>query len=92
VNITRAIKDIKEFGLWTVGLENKATAGDSLWIKGKIPARVAIIVGAEGEGISRLVTETCDDLAYIPISGKTGSLNASVSCAIAMFEWSRNNC
>ena len=90
VNISRAIKDIKEFGLWTVGLENKATVGDSIWIKDKIPARVAIVVGAEGEGISRLVTENCDDLAYIPISGETGSLNASVACAVAMFEWCRN--
>ena len=90
VNISRAIKDIKEFGLWTVGLENKATAGDSIWIKDKIPARAAIIVGAEGEGISRLVTENCDDLAFIPMSGEAGSLNASVACAIAMFEWSRN--
>jgi 23S rRNA (guanosine2251-2'-O)-methyltransferase len=90
VNITRAIKDFKEYGLWTVGLENKAGAGDSIWTKDKIPARVAVIVGSEGEGISRLVAENCDDLAYIPISGKIGSLNASVACAIAMFEWCRN--
>ena len=90
VNITRAIKDIKEFGLWTVGLENKAEAGDSIWTRDKIPARTALIVGAEGEGISRLVAQNCDDLAYIPISGRTGSLNASVACAIAMFEWSKN--
>ena len=90
VNISRAMKEIKEFGLWTVGLENKATVGDSIWIKDKIPARAAIIVGAEGEGISRLVAENCDDLAYIPVSGKTGSLNASVACAIALFEWCRN--
>ena len=91
VNISRAIKDIKEFGLWTVGLENKAGAGDSIWTRDKIPARAAVIVGSEGEGISRLAAENCDDLAYIPISGKTGSLNASVACAIAMFEWSRKN-
>lgn len=91
VNISRAVKDIKEFGLWTVGLENEAGAGDSLWNKDKMPARSAIIVGGEGEGMSRLVAESCDDLAYIPMSGKTGSLNASVACAMAMFEWSRNN-
>jgi 23S rRNA (guanosine2251-2'-O)-methyltransferase len=91
VNISRAIKDIKEFGLWTVGLENKAGAGDSIWMKDKIPARAALIVGAEDEGISRLAAQNCDDLAYIPISGETGSLNASVACAVAMFEWSKNN-
>ena len=91
VNITRTIKDIKEFGLWTVGLENEAGAGDSIWIKNKIPERTAIVVGAEGEGISRLAAQNCDDLAYIPFSGKTGSLNASAACAIAMFEWRRNN-
>ena len=91
VNISRAIKEIKEFGLWTVGLENKAGAGDSIWIKDKFPARTALIVGAEGEGISRLAAQSCDDLAYIPISGKTGSLNASVACAIALFEWRRNS-
>jgi len=90
VNITRAIKDIKEFGLWTIGLENEAGAGDSIWIKDKIPARSAVVIGEEGEGISRLAAQSCDDLAYIPISGKTGSLNASVACAIAIFEWRRN--
>ena len=90
VNINRAIKDIKEFGLWTVGLENEAGAGDSIWTKDKIPARAAIVVGAEGEGLSRLAAQSCDDLAYIPISGKVGSLNASVACAVSMFEWRRN--
>ena len=89
INISRTIKDIKEFGLWTVGLENKTGAGDSIWMKNKIPARAALIVGAEGEGISRLAAHNCDDLAYIPISGKIGSLNASVACAIAMFEWNK---
>jgi len=89
VNIARAVKDIKEFGLWTVGLENKPEAGDSIWMKDKIPARAAVVVGSEGEGLSRLVAQSCDDLAYIPISGATGSLNASVACAIVMFEWRR---
>jgi 23S rRNA (guanosine2251-2'-O)-methyltransferase len=71
-------------------LGNKTGAGDSIRVKDKISARAAIVAGAEGEGISRLVAQNCDDLAYIPVSGETGSLNASVACAIAMFEWSRN--
>ena len=85
-NIVRTIEQLQEAGFWTLGLENKR--GRSLW-EGEMPERVALVVGAEGEGLSRLAAETCDDLVQIPITGKTGSLNASVACALGMFEWAR---
>ena len=59
-NITRTIERLKESGFWAVGLD--AGAGSSLWDE-KMPERCALVVGAEGEGLSRLVGETCDAAA-----------------------------
>jgi len=85
-NVSQAVKRLQEAGLWTIGLDNRA--GRSLWSE-PLPARTAVIVGAEGEGLSRLVAETCDEIVKIPLSGETGSLNASVACAVGLFEWAR---
>lgn len=85
-NVSQAVKRLQEEGLWTIGLDNRA--GRSLWSE-PLPARTAVIVGAEGEGLSRLVAETCDEIVRIPLSGETGSLNASVACAVGLFEWAR---
>ncbi|MPN60045.1 23S rRNA (guanosine-2'-O-)-methyltransferase RlmB [bioreactor metagenome] len=51
---------------------------------------VAIVIGSEGEGISRLVKEKCDFLVKIPMLGEVSSLNASVACGILMYEVTRN--
>ncbi len=85
-NIARTVEQLQEAGFWTIGLENKM--GRSLWSE-EMPERTALVVGAEGEGLSRLVSEKCDELVQIPITGSTGSLNASVACAVGMFEWAR---
>jgi 23S rRNA (guanosine2251-2'-O)-methyltransferase len=86
VNVTRAVEQLKDAGFWTVGLDHNALP--SLW-DAPFPARTALVVGAEDEGISRLVGESCDQLLHIPIESGVDSLNASVAAAIAMFEWAK---
>ncbi|MBR0095535.1 MAG: 23S rRNA (guanosine(2251)-2'-O)-methyltransferase RlmB [Synergistaceae bacterium] len=86
-NIARTLEALKEKNFWVVGLSEKSEA--SIW-SDKLPARCAMVVGAEGSGISRLVMEGCDMLMKIPIKGGgVGSLNASVAAALGIFEWAR---
>jgi 23S rRNA (guanosine2251-2'-O)-methyltransferase len=83
VNIARAIEELKEAGVWTVGLAGDATTPyDSI----DFTSPSAIVVGAEGTGLRRLVRERCDYLAAIPMQGRVGSLNVSVAAGIALFE------
>ena len=86
VNIARTIERLQAAGFWTVGLEGRAER--ELWAE-ELPSRSALVVGAEGEGLSRLVGQTCDQLLRVPIKGGVGSLNASVAAALGMFEWRR---
>jgi 23S rRNA (guanosine2251-2'-O)-methyltransferase len=83
VNIARALDRLKDAGVWTVGL-----AGDAPTRYDEIDLTVptAIVVGAEGTGLRRLVRERCDWLASIPMSGHVQSLNVSVAAGIALFE------
>lgn len=87
VNIARTLEQLQASGLWVVGLEGAAR--ESLW-DDTLPERMALVVGAEGEGLSRLVGEKCDQLLRIPIQGGVGSLNASVAAALGMFAWGRD--
>ena len=87
VNVARSVEQLKAAGFWTVGLDSGAD--NSLWDDSPLQARTALIVGAEDEGLSRLVGESCDQLVRIPIRGAVGSLNAGVAAALGMFEWSR---
>ena len=83
VNIARAVEELKEAGVWTVGLAGEATATyDS--IDFTVPS--AIVLGAEGGGLRRLVRERCDFLAAIPMLGQVGSLNVSVAAGVTLFE------
>lgn len=83
VNIARALDELKEAGVWTVGLAGEApTSYDS--IDFTVPS--AIVLGAEGSGLRRLVRERCDFLAAIPMAGHVGSLNVSVAAGITLFE------
>ncbi len=86
-NIARTLQDLQQEGFWTVGLD--AGAPESLWSSSALPVRMALVVGAEGEGLSRLVAARCDELRSIPMRGATGSLNASVAAALGLFEWVR---
>ena len=83
VNIARAVEELKESGVWTVGLAGEAsTTYDT--IDFTLPS--AIVVGAEGAGLRRLVRERCDFLTSIPMLGQVGSLNVSVAAGVALFE------
>jgi 23S rRNA (guanosine2251-2'-O)-methyltransferase len=83
VNIARAIQDLKQAGVWTVGLDGDAqTRYDQI----DFTLPTALVVGAEGTGLRRLVRERCDWLASIPMQGHVQSLNVSVAAAIALFE------
>ena len=83
VNIARAIDELKEAGVWTVGLAGEGTtAYDAI----DYTTPTAIVLGAEGAGLRRLVRERCDFLATIPMSGHVSSLNVSVAAGVALFE------
>ena len=83
VNIARSIDELKEAGVWTVGLAGDApTSYDA--IDFTVPS--AIVVGAEGSGLRRLVREKCDFMASITMRGHVASLNVSVATGIVLFE------
>lgn len=86
-SIADAVERLKQLGVWTVGLE--AGAPQSLFDLELLAEPVAVVVGAEGEGLSRLVKDRVDVLASIPMAAETESLNASVAAALAMFEIQR---
>jgi len=85
-NVANAVREIKEAGFWAVGLDEKSrtTIYDS-----PMPPRCIFVIGSEGGGMSRTTTGACDELMSIPMTGGTGSLNASVALSICMFEWLR---
>ena len=87
-NLTRTIKDLKDMGFWIYGLAGEA---DSDISKADLKGKVTLVIGNEGEGISRLVRENCDMLINIPMLGKVNSLNASVAAGISMYELLRQN-
>ncbi len=82
-NITSTIKALQKEGIWVFGMD--AVGAQSLWdtdFKGAL----AVVIGSEGGGISRLVSENCDFKISIPMYGNISSLNASASAAIVMYE------
>lgn len=85
VNIPSAVDILKKAGLWAVGAD---MAGESVYTK-DITGALALIIGSEGEGISRLVKDKCDFLVSIPMHGHIDSLNAGVAAGILMFEKNR---
>jgi 23S rRNA (guanosine2251-2'-O)-methyltransferase len=83
VNVARALEELKDLGVWTVGLAADASA---LYDAVDFTLPVAVVLGAEGEGLRRLVRERCDYLASIPMSGHVGSVNVSVAAGVVLFE------
>jgi 23S rRNA (guanosine2251-2'-O)-methyltransferase len=73
-------------GVWTVGLDAEA-ADPYDTVDFKQPT--ALVVGAEGTGLRRLVKETCDRLVSIPMTGQVSSLNVSVATGVVLFEAAR---
>jgi 23S rRNA (guanosine2251-2'-O)-methyltransferase len=82
VNLARALDEIAEAGFWRVGLTGTAemTLADALG-----PARVALVLGAEGEGMRQNTQAHCDALARLPISARMESLNVSNAAAVALY-------
>lgn len=83
VNIARAVEELKEVGVWTIGLAGEA--GDSYEaVDFTLPT--ALVLGAEGSGLRRLVRERCDRIVSIPMQGRVNSLNVSVAAGVTLFE------
>jgi 23S rRNA (guanosine2251-2'-O)-methyltransferase len=83
VNIARALEALKDAGVWTVGLDSGARKP---YDEVDLTLPTALVIGAEGSGLRRLVRERCDWLVSIPLRGHVQSLNASVAAGIALFE------
>ena len=82
-NITAAIDTLKKAGVWVYGT---AAEGDTTLYKADLKSAAAIVIGNEGEGMSRLVSERCDFKVSIPMKGSISSLNASAAAAIMLYE------
>ena len=78
------MEELKKSDVWIAGLENETDARDIYAAELEPP--LAIVVGAEGHGLRRLVRESCDYLVRIPMQGSVGSLNAAVAGSIALYE------
>jgi 23S rRNA (guanosine2251-2'-O)-methyltransferase len=86
VNIARTLIALKAAGIWTVGLD---TGGTTLSGPALAERRVALVLGAEGEGLRRLTRETCDEIAGLRMPGKMDSLNVSAAATVALYELTR---
>lgn len=82
-NLAQAIASLKQVGVWCIGAD--AEAPQSIYETALKPP-IALVVGGEGRGLSRLVRERCDLLTRIPMHGVTASLNVSVAAALVLFE------
>lgn len=82
-NIADTIDELKERNVWVVGTDADATE-DYRQLDGTLP--IAVVIGNEGKGISRLVKKKCDWTVSLPMKGKVSSLNASVACSLLLYE------
>lgn len=85
-NLARGLATLKNAGFWTMALD--ADAPQTIWDI-DLTGRIVLVVGSEGRGVRKLVRETCDFAARIPLTGPITSLNASVSLAAALIECMR---
>ena len=82
-NITAAIEELKKKGVWVFGT---AAEGSIPMYQADLKGPAAIVIGAEGDGMSRLVRQSCDVTVHIPMKGRITSLNASVAASILLYE------
>ncbi len=82
-NIAQTIDKLKEKGIWVAGAHME---GDKNHYNTDLKGPLALVIGNEGEGISRLIKEKCDFLVRLPMAGQVPSLNASVAAAVLMYE------
>ncbi|MFY1026917.1 23S rRNA (guanosine(2251)-2'-O)-methyltransferase RlmB [Actinobacillus seminis] len=83
-NLTRTLRELQQqHNIWVVGTAGEAT--ETLY-QSKLTGSLALVMGAEGDGIRRLTRETCDQLISIPMAGAVSSLNVSVATGVCLFE------
>ena len=83
-NLVRAMEQLKAQGVWMAGLE--AVPDAQLYTEADLCGPLGLVIGSEGQGLSRLVRETCDYLIRLPMLGQVESLNAAVAGAITLYE------
>jgi 23S rRNA (guanosine2251-2'-O)-methyltransferase len=86
-SIADAVRQLRDLGVWTVALDGAAS--ESFYGLRILDEPVAVVIGAEGRGVGKLVAERCDVVARLPMAEGVESLNASVAAALAMFEIAR---
>jgi 23S rRNA (guanosine2251-2'-O)-methyltransferase len=82
-NLARAIEELQQAGYQVIGLAGEAT--ESIYDT-ELTGRIALVFGAEGEGMRRLTRERCDALVRLPMEGSVESLNVSVACGVCCYE------
>ncbi|HET6277526.1 MAG TPA: 23S rRNA (guanosine(2251)-2'-O)-methyltransferase RlmB, partial [Candidatus Polarisedimenticolia bacterium] len=82
-NVVSFLKELKEKGIWVVGLD---AAGDTAWSDFDLKLPLALVLGGEGKGLRRLARETCDALLSIPLGNRVESLNVAVAAGVVLFE------
>jgi 23S rRNA (guanosine2251-2'-O)-methyltransferase len=82
-NLARALRELQAAGVWVVGTAGDAPVG---LYQAKLDGPVALVMGAEGEGMRRLTRDTCDEVMRIPMAGSVESLNVSVASGVCLFE------
>jgi 23S rRNA (guanosine2251-2'-O)-methyltransferase len=87
-NLVGAMEALKQEGFWIAGASEHAK--DVIW-DANLTGKTALVMGSEGEGISRLVLENCDFLVKLPQVGKVESLNVAQAATACMYEWLRQN-
>lgn len=85
-NLVQALERCKAAGFWVAGASEHAEK--TLW-ESPLEGRIVLVMGSEGEGLSRLVQETCDFLVSLPQAGKVGSLNVAQATTAIAYEWMR---
>jgi 23S rRNA (guanosine2251-2'-O)-methyltransferase len=81
--LARTLEQLKEKGVWIVGTD---LSGKETFYNTDLKGSIALVIGNEGSGISRLVLEKCDFVVNIPMKGEIASLNAGVAGAVVMYE------
>lgn len=82
-NLAQTVRELKKKGIWMAGTDPE---GDKAYYEAELKGPIGLIIGSEGEGISRVVREECDYLLKIPMKGKISSLNAGVAAGLILFE------
>jgi 23S rRNA (guanosine2251-2'-O)-methyltransferase len=83
-NVAQAVRTLKKAGIWVYGAALDSAAKP--YTEVALDGNVALVIGAEGEGISQLVKRECDGLVAIPVLGRVASLNASVAAGVLLYE------